>query len=140
MNSLLPSKHFVSLVLLTTLNFAAGCASGSAIRTGEWREPTSESEVQVLSSAPAEYSSIGMVRAASGSGMTEQGDYDYAVEELKAQAAKLGANAVILNSAQRRETVGPGTYYPDPNGYGGTYVPTTVSEAELSGEAIFVPE
>jgi len=47
---------------------------------------------------------IGLVNASSDAGMTEQGSLDYAVAELKKQAAKLGANGVLLVSSGESTT------------------------------------
>lgn len=47
---------------------------------------------------------IGLVSASSDAGMTEQGSLDYAIEELKKQAAKLGANGVLLVSSGESTT------------------------------------
>ncbi len=41
---------------------------------------------------------IARVEASSDGGFTEQGSLDYAVEELKKQAAKVGANALVITS------------------------------------------
>ncbi|MDB4522267.1 hypothetical protein N9100_02530, partial [Gammaproteobacteria bacterium] len=73
-------------------------------------------------------------------GITAQQSQDYALEELKKQAAKLGANGVLLtNVGTEKESYVGGTYVPLATGggyvmpYGGTY-----NTEALSGEAIFV--
>jgi uncharacterized protein YbjQ (UPF0145 family) len=42
------------------------------------------------------YEVIALVNASSASGWTDQQSIDYAIDELKSQAAALGANGVIL--------------------------------------------
>jgi len=42
------------------------------------------------------YEVIGLVNASSGNGWTDQQSIDYAVDELRNQAAAVGANGVIL--------------------------------------------
>ena len=88
-------------VLLLALLLAA-CASGSAIVTGAKRTPLDPSHVKLYAEAPAKYEVIGVVSAKSAAGLTAQGSEDYAVQELKNQAAKLGANGVLLQSTTQQ--------------------------------------
>jgi hypothetical protein len=85
------------LVSLLALSLAA-CATGSAIVTGAKRTPLDPSRVKLYTETPAHYEAIGIVSASSGAGFTKQGSEDYAVQELKNQAAKLGANGVLLEA------------------------------------------
>lgn len=89
------------VVLLLALALSA-CASGSVVVTGTKRPPIAASEVQFYSKPPAEYEVIGVVKASSEWGFTQQGSTDYAVEELKKQAAAIGANGVLLTSIGSR--------------------------------------
>nr|BAX56744.1 hypothetical protein [Vibrio parahaemolyticus] len=73
-----------------------------------------------------------MVNASSDAGLTEQDSIDYAVEELKKQAAKLGANGVLLGTTGSNNSVmlgGQGTDY--------QYL-IPISEQTVSGQAIYV--
>ena len=75
----------------------AGCAAGSALVTGQVRTVIKDhSTIQILTTMPTDAEEIAIVKASSDAGWTEQGSLDYAVEELKKQAAKLGASAVVL--------------------------------------------
>lgn len=87
------------------------CATGSAIVTGSTRAPTAVEQVKIYLDPPADYEAIGLVSASSGAGWTEQGSVDYAVAELKHQAAKLGANGVLLVAS----TYAAGTTYAGPD-------------------------
>ena len=92
----------------------AACASGSAIVTGTTRDPIAPGQVKIYLEAPAAFEVIGLVNASSDAGWTEQGSLDYAVEEPKKQAAKLGANGVLLVSSGENTTTiigGQGTGY-----------------------------
>ena len=65
--------------------------------TGQVRTAIEDhSTIQILNTMPAGAEEIAIVKASSDSGWTEQGSLDYAVEELKKQAAKLGANAAVI--------------------------------------------
>ncbi len=76
-----------------------GCASGSAIVTGTPRAPITPEQVTIYTEPPADFEVIGLVNASSDAGWTEQGSVNYAIRELKKQAAKLGANGVLLVSS-----------------------------------------
>src|SRR6185369_8180680 len=91
------------LYAVAILNLAA-CASGSAIVTGKTRDPVAPAQVKLYLEPPAKFEVIGLVNASSDAGWTEQGSVDYAVEELKKQAAKLGANGVLLVSSGENTT------------------------------------
>ena len=108
------------------------CASGSAIVTGTKRAPSEPSLVMLYSEPPAKFEVIGIVNASSDSGWTEQGSIDYAVLELKNQAAKLGANGVLLGTAgDSSYTIIGG------QGTGNSYaIPVTVKN--VTGKAIYV--
>ena len=92
-------------VLLLALLLAA-CASGSAIVTGAKRTPLDPSHVKLYAEAPAKYEVIGVVSAKSAAGLTAQGSEDYAVQELKNQAAILGANGVLVEATGEGPSVG----------------------------------
>src|SRR4029077_9173507 len=84
--------RFVLLVsALIAMISLVGCASGSAVVTGTTRNPILPEEVQIYLEPPAEYEVIGLVSASSDAGWTDQGSQDYAIGELKKQAAKIGA-------------------------------------------------
>ena len=118
------------LVILVLLTLGA-CASGSAIVTGAVRAPIKPEQVSIYLEPPAEFETIGLVNASSSSGWTEQGSVDYAIQELKEQAAKLGANGVLLVASGDRTTT---TYVLS----GTVLVPVPVTAKTVRGTAIFV--
>lgn len=86
----------LAVVLLAALALTA-CASGSALVTGQTRAVIEDyAAIRILTQMPKGAEEIAIVKASSDAGMTQQGSLDYAVEELKKQAAKVGANAVVL--------------------------------------------
>ena len=93
-------ENIVMTRLLLTFIFVftlVGCATGSALVTGQARTAIEDYlSVKVLTQMPVGAEEIAIVKASSDAGWTEQGSLDYAVEELKKQAAKLGANAVVI--------------------------------------------
>lgn len=122
-----------ALFLLALVVLAVGaCASGSAIVTGNVRAPIAPEQVKIYLEPPAEFEVIGLVNASSDAGWTEQDSQDYAVKELKSQAAKLGANGVLLVSSGDRTTTyigGQGTGY---------FYAVPVTAKTVQGKAIFV--
>src|SRR4029078_10781458 len=80
------------------------CASGSAIVTGAKRAPIALEQVRLYLEPPADFEVIGLVTASSDAGWSDQGTVDYAVKELKKQAAALGANGLLLSSSVGSET------------------------------------
>jgi len=95
---------------------AAACASSSVVVTGTTRDAVAPSMVQLYPRPPADYEVIGVVRASSEWGWNEQGSMNYALEELKKQAAAIGANGLLVKAV---------------GGYGGY-------AASVVGEAIYV--
>lgn len=93
--------RFFDLMLICMLT---ACASGSVVVTGTKRPPISPTEVQLYTRAPVGYEVIGLVKASSEMGLTEQGSINYAIEELKKQAAAVGANGVLLAAVGERGT------------------------------------
>lgn len=120
-------------ILLITVAVLTGCASGSALITGQTRPAIEDhTTIAVLTEMPVGAKQIAIVKASSDSGWTQQGSLDYAVDELKQQAAKVGANAVVISGRDTSsQTVGVPVYG------GGTVV--TSSEIEIvQGIAIWI--
>jgi hypothetical protein len=125
-------RRSASLLPAVAMLALAACASGSAIVTGNTRDRVAPEQVKLYLEPPAAFETIGLVNASSDAGWTEQGSMDYAIAELKKQAAKLGANGVLLVSSGENTTTilgGQGTGY--------VYaVPVTAKTVQ--GRAIFV--
>jgi hypothetical protein len=98
----------------------SGCASGSAIVTGERRPPVAPANVKIYAEPPAKYQIIGVISASSRSGWTKQTTTNRAIENLRRQAGNLGANGVLIS---------------DTSAVAGTAV-----GMEVEGRAIFVTD
>lgn len=120
-----------SILIAFFLSLIVSCASGTALVTGTQREATTEESVVIYTEAPANHEVIGIDTASSDAGMTEQGDLNYAIAELKRQAAKIGANGVILESVGTSNSGGVIMNY-------GIIVPVTAKN--VSGKAIYVTD
>jgi len=123
---------FIKYIYLLAILFLAGCASGASIVVGEVREPINPSQVKLYLEIPENYEIIGIVTASSDAGWTEQDSVNYAVEELKNQAAKLGANGVLIESTGEQTSTIVG-------GYGTGYLYSIpVTSKSVTGKAIYV--
>jgi hypothetical protein len=124
-------RSAISLSALVVFVLVA-CASGTAIVTGNTRAPIALELVKIYLDPPNEFEVIGLVNASSDAGWTDQGSQDYAIEELKKQAAKLGANGVLLVASGEKTTTVVG-------GYGtGHFYSIPVTAKTVQGRAIFV--
>jgi hypothetical protein len=121
-------KTVLLFVLLLT-----GCANGSALVTGKTRPATDPASVQLLTEAPPRYESIGIVTAEGFASFTRQQTQDFALIELKEQAAKIGANAVILKN-MNDNNVTNFSY----SRFGGLSS-SNATRIQMQGEAVFVP-
>jgi uncharacterized protein YbjQ (UPF0145 family) len=98
-------------LLVVTLLALAACAPTTQIVTGTARPPISPAEVKIYSHAPAAYEEIAVLTASSKSMFTSGGQkaIDKVVERLKEQAARLGANGLILEDFSDSQTGSIGT-------------------------------
>lgn len=133
-------KYLCALALPVLL---LGCSTGSHVVTGQQMPELEVEKVTVFEEAPAfDYKVIGTVRASSDGGFTEESRKEKATEELKAQAAKVGANGVILDGVSqlsfRRLGTGVGISANSSGGLG-TSIGSSFSfpTAEVKGTAIY---
>lgn len=128
---------FLALIGLYCLGIAllfTGCATGSSILTGQQRPATNFEEVKFYLEPPAKYDVIGIVEAASDAGLTSQQSQNYAIHELKKQAAKIGANGVLIRQTGEKTSTTVG-------GYGtGMIWAVPVTSKTIIGTAIYVIE
>lgn len=100
-------KSITSSLLLVAGLFLASCTTGSAVVVGAPRPAMSALAVQLFLEPPkTPYETIALVKAVSPTGFTSQGGQDNAVAELKAQAAAVGANGLILTGTSGTATGG----------------------------------
>ena len=89
--------HRSAFLLLTSTVFAfMGCASDPSIPKGAKRPPIPPDQVTLYFEQPADFEVIGLVSASSGARYSDQRSVEYAIKELKRQAASLGANGLLI--------------------------------------------
>ena len=122
--------------------FISGCTTGSAIVTGQERNPIDPAAVTLYDEPPAEYEVVGIVVAATDVNfINTKGARERAFKaaqervfaELKEQAASIGANGVI--DWQVGEIKERGSHY-DPNT--GISYPKEQITKTVKGTAIYV--
>ncbi len=89
----------------------AACATSSHVLVGTPHPAISPESVQVYMQPPPRFDQIAIIDATSqGSfAMTSQQNMDKAIERMKHEAAKLGANGVLLQGVEDRQSASIGT-------------------------------
>jgi hypothetical protein len=104
------------------------------IITGNVRPPINITEIKLYVDPPLQYEIIGVVEASSAIGFSAhsaQEAQDRAVNELKKQAAKIGANGIILIGIGNKNATAPVII-------GGNVVYATQRKKTVEGQAIYV--
>ncbi len=138
--------HQVPLLIVTL--FLAACATSSHVIVGTTRPPISPDQVRLYFTPPARFEEVAILDSSSKNSwaVTDQGKMDKAIQRLKEEAAKLGANGVLLRGAgdQYGGSVTTGTatavaYGNTATGFG-TGLAVPVMHKAASGVAIYVIE
>ena len=117
--------------------YRSGCATGTTLVTGVKRDATNFEQVKIYHTPPANYEVIAVVKASADTGWSDQEILDMAVEEVKKQAAKVGANGIILEKMGKESAGSYGNFFSD--GYGGGFFVGGESYTQsISGTAIYV--
>jgi type IV pilus biogenesis protein CpaD/CtpE len=136
-----------SVLAASLLVVLAGCAT-SHVMVGNARPAISPDQVKIYLHPPEKYEEIAILDTSSqGSfSFTQQGKMDVVVERLKAEAAKLGANGILLESTGDRYagsvSTGAGTATASGNtAWGvGTGLSAAAFQKAGSGVAIYVAD
>jgi hypothetical protein len=124
-------KALSSLLLLSIF---CSCGSSSHNLTGTKRAPIHPDSVKLYLDPPTTFETIGIVEASRGEGFKKQATQNIVIKKIKKQAAKLGANGILISSNQTQSS-GPVGYMIE-----GIYFTTTSSKVALQGRAIVVTE
>lgn len=93
------NRWLMMLTLIPAL--LAGCATGTTLATGNSRPPTNPQQIKIYTTQPqGTYEILGMVDAKTRG--RHQAGLDRASNEMRKQAAKLGANGILLSGAPQR--------------------------------------
>ena len=124
------NTFFLSILFFSIFIFSCATASGSYVLTGKQKTETTSDKVQIYTELPPEYEIIGIVTATSAATGDKQKDLNYAIDELKIQAAKIGANGIIIDSIGSSTSGGIVMY--------NMVIP--IEAQNVSAKAIYVPE
>jgi hypothetical protein len=135
------------LILVALAALAACTAPQSFVLVGTARPPISPAEVKIYSHPPPTFDEIAILNASSNSVFSPGGQstVDKVIERLKEQAAKLGANGIILEGFSDRETGSLGTGVGSSSASGNSAVGVGVGgslgiyKKSGQGRAIYVP-
>ena len=99
------ARRLLALSGFAALSLAA-CASESIVVTGTARPPISPAEVKIYSRPPPAFEEVAILNASKSSAFTTGGQktVDKVIAGLKEQAAKLGANGIILEGFSDSQT------------------------------------
>lgn len=125
----------------------AACATSSHVLVGTPRAPIAPSEVRVYSDPPRYYDRIAILDASSERSFQfgDQAKVDAAIERLKREAAKLGANGVLFQGTGDKPgvVIGTGGSSVSMGGHSSVGVGLGLSHQMMHkvvhGEAIYVP-
>ena len=98
------NKHIKYLAALIMPIILFGCASGNVQLTGLAREPINEDQIIIYKEAPENYEIIGTVEASSEAGTSIEKKQNHAIKKILKEAAKVGANGVIVKGVESKET------------------------------------
>lgn len=100
-----------SIVMAWPISILAACASSTQVLTGAPRSPISPAEVRVYTQAPQSFEEIAVLGASKNSVSSEGGERAIAhmIESMRTQAARLGANGLLLEDFSDSDPVAVGT-------------------------------
>ena len=140
----------ITLLVATAAMFLCGCSTSSHVLVGTARPAIDPSQVKLYLRPPAKYEEVALVSGDSArtfAGASGQTKMNAAISHMKKEAAKLGANGILLGTAgnQYGGSVGTGfgsaTVVGGGTAYGtGTSVSSPVWVKEASGLAIYVTQ
>lgn len=137
----------ILLILAGCIGLTA-CSPSTHVLVGQARPPISPDQVKIYSHPPTYYQEIAVLDASSHSafGTGGQKTIDKVIERLKIEAAKLGANGVILEGFSESQSGSIGTGVGSSSYAGNSAVGVGVGgslgvyKKTGHGDAIYVPE
>jgi uncharacterized protein YbjQ (UPF0145 family) len=124
------------------------CATSSHVLVGTPRTPISPDQVKVYLQPPPKFEQIATIDATSRGSLTitSQQNMDKAIARLKQEAARLGANGILLQGVEDQQSGAIGTGIGNSSFNGNTAIGTSVGGSfgiynkAAKGLAIYVPQ
>jgi hypothetical protein len=138
------TRTFSGLIAVTAIGLAA--CGPSHVLVGTPRPPTTPDQVKLYTHPPAEFEQIAILEASSQGSWTwsNQAQTEKAIQRLKEEAAKVGANGVLLQGVMKQQTgsvgggVGSSSYGPSSASGGTVGGGIGITNQEAKGVAIYV--
>lgn len=91
-------KFIVAVVVSAAALVLVGCAASSSVVVGTVGPPTAVDKVKIYSQPPKKFREIAIVESTNmgSTAITAQGRTDVVIERMKTEAARLGANGILL--------------------------------------------
>jgi hypothetical protein len=104
-------KLRATLSVIAMTGVLAGCASSSSILVGKARPAISPAQVKLYLKPPQKFEEIALLESSSKASVafSDQGKMDLVIERMKEQAAKVGANGVLLRGTTEQQGMSIGT-------------------------------
>ncbi|MEY2527509.1 MAG: hypothetical protein QOE73_2280 [Verrucomicrobiota bacterium] len=100
---------FRVLLLTSVVCVLASYVSASTVMVGEARPPTNPANVKVYMEPPSRFDRIAIIRKGSGAwAFADQTQVDEAIAKIRVEAAKVGANGILLQVVETNSSGGLG--------------------------------
>jgi hypothetical protein len=100
---------FRVLLLTSVVCVLASYVSASTVMVGEARPPTNLANVKVYMEPPSRFDRIAIIRKGSGAwAFADQTQVDEAIAKIRVEAAKVGANGILLQVVETNSSGGLG--------------------------------
>jgi len=132
-------RYLQGLMIAAAALALGACATATVVPVGNTRAPIDPSQVRLYAQPPAHYEVLGILQGNSGMEGTGQSGVNDTINKLKEQAAKLGANGVLLGKMGQRYagSIGGTSYL----GWGNFLGSSTASYSQtIDARAIYVPD
>lgn len=130
-----------SVIAILAMFAVAGCTltRGSSVLIGTARQPTDPAGVKLYTELPKQYEKIALLSADSRNDFASQQNLtNAAIERLKKEASKVGANGILLNGIGNYQVGSSGVIIANPGSAAGTSFMNTRTGKEATGVAIYV--
>ena len=99
-----------ALLFVPILCLLGSAAVASTLMVGEPRPPTNPGNVKVYMEPPRRFERIAIIRKGSGGAwaFSDQGQVDEAIAKIRVEAAKVGANGILLQAVESNSSGGVG--------------------------------
>lgn len=91
-------KNITYIITLAVMVFVAGCTTGTHQVTGTLRPPVPPEAVMIYHQMPDHAQVVGTITADSYGGLTLTDANGDALQKLRTEAGRMGANGVVLNA------------------------------------------